>query len=80
MQSHNLQYAPARCALHFFHFVKERTSILDSNAADQEVRQSDDPRTNRPRIDLSYLSSRNVVELVGIEPTTYGLQSRRSPS
>ena len=26
MQSHNLQYAPARYVLHFFHFVKERTS------------------------------------------------------
>ena len=26
MQSHNLQYAPARYVLHFFHFVKEQTS------------------------------------------------------
>jgi hypothetical protein len=26
MQSHNLQYAPARYVLHFFHFVKEHDS------------------------------------------------------
>ena len=45
-----------------------------STAAVQEVR--DDELT----LGISYFSSRNLVELVGIEPTTYGLQSRRSPS
>ncbi|CAH1747390.1 protein of unknown function [Thauera humireducens] len=30
--------------------------------------------------DYSNASARVLVELVGIEPTTYGLQSRRSPS
>ena len=29
MQSHNLQYAPARYVLHFFHFVKEQTPAND---------------------------------------------------
>ena len=29
---------------------------------------------------ISYFSPGVLVELVGIEPTTYGLQSRRSPS
>ena len=44
MQSHNLQCAPARCALHFFHFVKERTSMSGSTAAVQEVRDDDPSR------------------------------------
>ena len=43
MQSHNLQYAPARYVLHFFHFVKEQTSIKrQPKLTFQEVRDNDD--------------------------------------
>ena len=43
MQSHNLQYASARCVLHFFHFVKEQTSNnRQAWLVDQEVRQSNE--------------------------------------
>lgn len=78
MQSHNLQYAPARYVLHFFHFVKERTSNnRQLLAADREVRNDDIAIVMS---DYSNASARVLVELVGIEPTTYGLQSRRSPS
>lgn len=78
MQSHNLQYAPARYVLHFFHFVKERTSNnRQLLAADREVRDDDIAIVMS---DYSNASARVLVELVGIEPTTYGLQSRRSPS
>ena len=43
MQSHNLQYAPARYVLHFFHFVKEQTSNNRQTwLVDQEVRQSNE--------------------------------------
>ena len=80
MQSHN-------CAAHRLDALHTSSTLLKNEpqtraafATQQEVRQSDDPRTSAARIDLSYLSSRNLVELVGIEPTTYGLQSRRSPS
>ena len=43
MQSHNLQYAPARYVLHFFHFVKEQTlNNRQTWLVDQEVRQSNE--------------------------------------
>ena len=78
MQSHNLQYAPARYVLHFFHFVKEQPSNnRQPKLPFQEVRDED---TYIVISDCSNTCARVLVELVGIEPTTYGLQSRRSPS
>ena len=50
---------------HFFHFVKDRTAFLVKT------------RTKQTSIRLVLTS---VVEAVGIEPTTPGLQSRCSPS
>ena len=36
--------------------------------------------TPRERFDVPTGPDENLVELIGLEPTTYGLQSRRSPS
>ena len=79
MQSHNLQYAPARYALHFFQIFKEQTPANDITSMSIEKSAI----TTRPAgIIMTYFSClyTAMVELVGIEPTTYGLQSRRSPS
>ena len=38
------------------------------------------PACSGPAIPEGWLESKNVVELIGIEPTTSGLQSPRSPS
>ena len=52
MQSHNLQHAPARCALHFFHFVKERTSNSGNLSyparSKTERRNTNKPSAHRP--------------------------------
>ena len=83
MQSHNLQHAPARYVLHFFQIFKEQTPTNDITY--MSIKKS--AITTRPAgIIMTYFSCLyrsgvpTVVELVGIEPTTYGLQSRRSPS
>ena len=56
MQSHNLQYAPARCALHFFHFVKERTSNSGNLScparSKTERRNTHQPCAHRPVLPL----------------------------
>ena len=88
MQSHNLQHAPARYVLHFFQIFKEQTPTNDITY--MSIKKS--AMKTRPaghHHDLLLVSvplggyhsgAPAVVELVGIEPTTYGLQSRRSPS
>ena len=56
LQSHNLQYAPARCALHFFHFVKERTSNSGNLScparSKTERRNTHQPCAHRPVLPL----------------------------
>ena len=56
MQSHNLQHAPARCALHFFHFVKERTSNSGNLScparSKTERRNTHQPCAHRPVLPL----------------------------
>ena len=83
MQSHNLQHAPARYVLHFFQIFKEQTPTNDITY--MSIKKS--AMKTRPAghhhdllLACTALWLAAVVELVGIEPTTYGLQSRRSPS
>ena len=78
MQSHNLQYAPARYVLQFVkEHVREESGI--------ECKHAHVPTSVTPDATLRIFPTAGsfppcLVELVGIEPTTYGLQSRALPT